>query len=1185
MAHFISMQIQRIEIIGFKSFVDKTVLNFEDGITAILGPNGCGKSNIIDAIRWGMGEQNAKNLRGQSMEDVIFGGSEKRRAHGMAEVTMVFSNYGNAPESALNDYTEIMVTRRLYRNGDSEYLMNKTPCRLKDISELFMDTGVGARAYSIIEQGKIGTILHARPEERRVLIEEVAGVTKYKLRKRAALRKIELTRLNLTRLNDVIAEVESQLNGLKRQANKAQRFRDLRQKVKNLDLFLSCQRWRELDEQVVSVDGELKQIEAVAIAADANSDQAELVLERQRLALVEAEDAASRLQNQLFQRETELQGAQNKTEMNAQQHTHITTQLTDMAAELELTRKHDVQRVVEIDKIKALKLDVEQQREKLEHDYQVLHRHVAHEEARGQVLRRDLDEIRRSLLDRHSERLRQQGQHDHAQQRLDLLSERKERYCAEQMTVAERQQEIGDDLQNCEFQLAHVQELRDTGEQERARLQESCQQQQLKLKQLQQRVQECHSDYLRTTSHIDSLEELSGTRVGCLQGVKEVLGHPELAEFFHNTLVDELQVTRGYDTAIAAVLADQLHGLPLASVATLDAVDNVIPAETACLFQLSHGRQAVEFTQGTPLIDLITTTTAIAPFLVTRLQGCFCVECVRPFMAEPLPVGVTLVTLDGQLLDWQGRYVRGHGATKSHQILKNKRRLTELRAEVATCSETLAQLTNAETALAESVTTMQVELVELDQEQHRRHVNADELIREQSRCNKELERWRERSELLAFELDQGADEEVSLLNEKQRAQIAVQEIDKKAVEDETLVKKLELSWQECVDALKLDQQKLTQIQVSIAEVTERARSCDQEIEREQSATIGRQRRKEQLQQKISALTQQCAELATERENYAQRLHVLIGYRQQEQEQLSVLKENVVVAAATVKEGEQAVRQGRLLSQRHHERLSVLQMSAQEHHLDQEHLRQSVMDKYHIDLAASDDPLSIVDGQQVPQDAEKRLALLRKQLDEFGEVNLMAIEEYEALEERYTFLTDQRSDLQRSIDDLHTAISQINRTTRRRFKDAFEQVNAKFQEVFPRLFVGGEASLSLTDEGNLLESGIEIVAQPPGKKLQNVSLLSGGEKALTAVALIFAIFLIKPSPFCILDEVDAPLDDANIGRFNEMVQEMSSASQFMIITHNTRTMEIADTLFGVTMEDPGVSNLVAVRIGDFVSGTL
>ncbi|OQY21349.1 MAG: hypothetical protein B6I37_08870 [Desulfobacteraceae bacterium 4572_35.2] len=254
------MQIQRIEIIGFKSFVDKTVLNFEHGITAILGPNGCGKSNIIDAIRWGMGEQNAKNLRGQAMEDIIFGGSEKRRAHGMAEVTMVFSNPGNSPESALNDYTEVMVTRRLYRNGDSEYLMNKTPCRLKDIAELFMDTGVGARAYSIIEQGKIGTILHARPEERRVLIEEVAGVTKYKVRKRAALRKIEMTRQNLMRLNDVIAEVEGQLNGLRRQASKAQRFRDLRHQIKELDLSLSCQRWRELDEQAALFDGKLRQL-------------------------------------------------------------------------------------------------------------------------------------------------------------------------------------------------------------------------------------------------------------------------------------------------------------------------------------------------------------------------------------------------------------------------------------------------------------------------------------------------------------------------------------------------------------------------------------------------------------------------------------------------------------------------------------------------------------------------------------------------------------------------------------------------------------------------------------------------------------------------------------------------------------------------------------------------------------
>lgn len=1176
------MQIQRIEIIGFKSFVDKTVLNFEDGITAILGPNGCGKSNIIDAIRWGMGEQNAKNLRGQAMEDVIFGGSEKRRAHGMAEVTMVFSNPGNSPDAALNDYTEVMVTRRLYRNGDSEYLMNKTPCRLKDIAELFMDTGVGARAYSIIEQGKIGTILHARPEERRVLIEEVAGVTKYKVRKRAALRKIELTRQNLTRLNDVIDEVESQLNGLRRQANKAQSFRDLRQKIKELDLSLSSLHWRELDEQAARFDSELAQIEAVVVAADAKVGQMELTLERQRLSLGEAEDDASRLQAQLFQREAELQRVENQLAMSVQQRTHLTAQFDELTAELELTQKHDVRRGVEIEKVKELKVDVERQRQQLEQDQRALLDQVTQRNDQEQLLRCDLDGLRRSVLESHGDRLRQQGQHDHALQRLELLAERKARYCAEQMTVAERQQEVRDDQQRCEQQLEQVENLYADGELEQQVLQDQQRQQQSTLQQIRAELEECRNRYLRCTSHVESLEELSAARVGCLGGIKEVLNHPSLGHLFRNTLADGLHVTEGYDIAVATVLGDQLHGLPLDNVAALQAVDDVIPSDLACLFQLSRNVQSPAFTHGIPLIDLINTSATITPFWATLVQGCFCVESLRPFMAENLPVGVTLVTREGEQLDWQGRFVRGGGTTESHQVLKNKRRLDELRLQVITLGEQLANLTAGEAGLAASVALRQSEIHEHEKDQHRRQINIEELVREQARCKQEFDRWRDRSELLTFELEQGGDEEDVLHGEKQRALTAVQELEKKTVGDEIYVKELELRWQECVDLLKQEQQQLTQIQVQIAQVRERARSFEQEIEREQGAALGQQRREKQLRERINELAKQQAELVEERENYDQRLQVLMAYRQQDQVQLDGLKEKVATAAATVEEGEHAIKVGRLTAQSQHEQHSIMKMSVQQCHLDRDHLRQGVMDKYHIDFRTSAEHLNLIDDKLIPADAENKLTRLRERLDGFGEVNLMAIEEFNALDERYTFLTDQRDDLQRSVDDLHAAISQINRTTRRRFKEAFEQVNAKFQEVFPRLFVGGDASLSLTDEGDLLESGIEIVAQPPGKKLQNVSLLSGGEKALTAVALIFAIFLIKPSPFCILDEVDAPLDDANIGRFNEMVQEMSSASQFMIITHNTRTMEIADTLFGVTMEDPGVSNLVAVRVGDFVS---
>ena len=1176
------MQIQRIEIIGFKSFVDKTVLNFEAGITAILGPNGCGKSNIIDAIRWGMGEQNAKNLRGQAMEDVIFGGSEKRRAHGMAEVTMVFANHGNAPESALNDYTEVMVTRRLYRNGDSEYLMNKTPCRLKDIAELFMDTGVGARAYSIIEQGKIGTILHARPEERRVLIEEVAGVTKYKVRKKAALRKIEQTRQNLTRLNDIISEVEGQLNGLRRQANKAQRFRDLRQQVKELDLLLSCLKWRALEEKVVNLEAEFAQVSALVVAGDAKVGQMELTLEKQRLTLTEAEDASSTLQAQLFQRETELQRVEGKVEMGVQQRNHLTSQRAELNAELELMQKRAVRRTTELNKIQMTQGDIGQQRHQLEHEEGVVQKRVARHSEQEQLLRRDLDTLRRTLLDQQGECLRQQGQHDHAQQRLALLTERKERYCAEQRTVAEQQQEARDAQQHCDEQRAKFRELHADGEELLLDLQGQHRQQTLSLHQLREELQSCRNAAARCCSHIDSLQDLSVARAGCRSGTKEILEHSGLAHLFYQTLADGLQVDAGYDKAVAAAIGDQLQSLPLDCLAALQSVNDAIPAELTCLFQLARSEQVVVFSRGTAVLDLITPLPAVAPFLSTLFQGCYCVDSLQPFMSETLPVGVTLVTTDGESLDWRGRFVRGDGATESHQVLKNIRHLEELTVQQSAHNDLLSRLTQDEERLVALVERQQTEILELSREQHRYQVKIEELDREQTRCKQELKRWVERSELLAFDLEQGGDEESLLLSQQKRASIAVNELKQKSSDDEAKIQNLEEEWQGCVETLKSEQKHLTQLQIQCAEVKERARSLDLEIEREQGAAMGQQRRQQQIDERLTSLAKQDIELVAARQDHEQRLQVLMSYRQREREQLDVLKNKVESVVESVEGDEQAVRHARQLAQRQHEQLNSVKMALQQCQLDRDHLSQGVMDKYHIDFRDNDEQLNLLDLEQPPEDAEAKLSRLRQRLDAFGEVNLMAIEEFNALEERYAFLLDQRNDLQRSVDDLHSAISQINRTTRRRFKEAFEQVNLKFQEVFPRLFVGGEASLSLTDEANLLESGIEIIAQPPGKKLQNVGLLSGGEKALTAVALIFAIFLIKPSPFCILDEVDAPLDDANIGRFNEMVQEMARASQFMIVTHNTRTMEIADTLFGVTMEDPGVSNLVAVRVGDFVT---
>jgi len=1169
------MKIKRIEIIGFKSFVDRTVLNFEPGVTAILGPNGCGKSNVIDAIRWAMGEQNAKNLRGQAMEDVIFGGSKKRRPHGMAEVTMVFANPQSAGTSEFNQYSEIMITRRLYRNGDSEYLLNKTPCRLKDISELFMDTGVGARAYSIIEQGKIGSILHSRPEERRVLIEEAAGVTKYKARKKAALRKIESTRQNLTRLNDVIGEVKRQRDSLRRQAGKAQRFRELRNQVKELEIQLARHRWSELEQETEQLEKQLEQAETAVEAGQSGASQAELAFEKARLEQAEQDETMRRLRDQLFQLDSDIQKVESQLELSRQQMRHTEQQQETLSAEVAEARRMESNSSSQIDQLTCqhdqATEDVEQLQQKRDQVQKRVQRQVEQERERAATI----DRLRKDVLSSHVDMSRCEGLKSQAEQKRVSLNERRQRQQRDRLNLEEQRQQLQEQIVAVDDDLLVGRErLADSREQ----LDEVSRQQRAEQEQrdrLQAELREVQKRFHQGASRLESLQELAGNHAGYEEGIRAALSRSDLAGKLAGTMAEGVHVKPGYEAAVAAALGTQIQAIKVEDAATVLALSHEKDFER-CRFQLPLTPPAVVFPGGTPLRELIDFDETSAAF-AALVEGVFVVETLEDYWQTPLPHGCCLVTPQADVLNWQGYLAVGQGDSREQQLLDNKRRIEELNHEKEILQQQVDDLEQSQQVSAQRAETCREEHQELSLLCQRQQMQVAELEKERTRMVRELERVDERFELLLFDADQFAEEDELLRRQLVELEENVRLGAERQQELNEALTQGEAELANEREQLTEQQQGLAEIDVELARGVERQQRLHSDLHREKKAVSDQQQRQLDRQRRLEQCGEELLTLKQQQVDGQARLQVLLERRQREQQRQAGIEEQTRVLHEKVEQLDQQARQKRSALNGATEQHSHLQIKVREHHLELEHLHQTIRDKYQVDLTRQDD----LDPHQVHQATEK-LHKLRVRLEAFGEVNLMAIEEFTALEERFDFLEKQRDDVHASIDDLQTAISRINRTTRKRFKEAFEQVNEQFKQVFPRLFVGGEAELRLTDESDLLESGIDIIAQPPGKKLQNVGLLSGGEKALTAVALIFAIFLIKPSPFCVLDEVDAPLDDANIGRFNDMVKEMSRSSQFVVITHNTRTMEIADTLFGVTMEEPGVSSLVAVRMDELAA---
>ncbi len=1175
------MKIKRVDIIGFKSFVDKVSLDFQQCITGVVGPNGCGKSNIVDAIRWAMGEQNARNLRGRTMEDVIFGGSETRKAHGMAEVSIIFDNSAMLCPEAYRDYAEIMITRRLFRNGDSEYLINKTPCRLLDITELFMDTGVGARAYSIIEQGKVGMLISARPEERRALIEEAAGVTKFKSRKKSAQRKMDATRQNLVRLGDIISEVRRQTGSLKRQAQQAEKYRELRGEIKRIEICMAGNRFRVLQSELNLLEEGLEGRSEALSAVDLRLSKGELLLEEERLKSLVTEEELSRKQERDYLLGGEIQRVEGELLLAGRQIESLQEQAVGMDAEQLQISQRLQQLEVETAELSLSEEQLNDSLEETEEAAEIQQETLFQRLGVEQSLVSRLDSMRKEQMDLLSESGRLSNRQEEITRRLASESERQQR---NQREVFNLQQELSE----CEAQLGIIETAA-----ERLAAEESQQQQQreqlaetillIKGEQLSAEGDLLEKRQLleKQRSRLESLEELERNLDGYNDGVQALFAEkPSLAK---KVVADLIQASPDYETLIEIALGERLQAVPVSDFSEAgEMLDRL--AERGARVALVSSTAAPGGTSnsiGQPLIELVTATEGYEDLVSALLADCYLVEDVIDFFQQPLPAGTLLVDSQGRSLGWRGDLAGGATAMAGAGLLRKKREITELDQQVIRLDRVLLEQQQQVRQLLQRRETEEDLLRELDLSLQQHALKKLEQQKDFDRLRHDQIRLGERLELLAFEEAQLVEEQQQLFTEQQQIVLRREEF---ALQQSELQNESSLLQEQLLDVREVVEEvreHLTVLKVRLAEYRQQREARLLTRQRLVENCAEHQERLNKLGIRRREAAERVVEFKKIEGDSRVELGLLISRREEGQKDIRSSREAFEQERAALEKQRDELRKIRDESEQLRRDVSQQQLRQRELSVEVGHIREAVADKFDVDL----------DEHQVAEADDEELDRLQLQLRQYqqrvsslGEVNLTAIEEFRELEERYEFLIQQRDDLSQSLDDLQKAINKINRTTRRRFKETFDLVNEKFKLVFPRLFRGGQAELRLTDEEDLLETGIDIIVQPPGKKLQSVNLLSGGEKALTAVAIIFSLFLIKPTPFCMLDEVDAPLDDANIDRFAEMVAEMSANSQFIIITHSKRTMAVADIMHGITMQEPGVSTLVSVRVNDYQPAT-
>ena len=1179
------MYLKRIELQGFKSFADKTVLEFMPGITTVIGPNGSGKSNISDAIRWVLGEQSMKSLRGSKTEDVIFAGTQNRKSLGFAEVSMIIDN----SDSKLPiEYNEVTITRKLYRSGESGYYINKTPCRLKDVLELFMDTGIGKDGYSIIGQGKIDEILSNKSEERRHIFEEAAGIVKYRTRKEEAEKKLEQTKLNLLRINDIITEIETSIEPTKAQAEKAKEFLRLRDELKSIEIGLF----------VHNIEDYKRKIEEIIKNQDIFNTQ--LVRENERMAnyqelkeeLKKSVDEITlkieEMQNLGFENDKKKEQLNSDININLEKITHNKENYERLNKEIE----ENSEKIKELEEEKTQKLDkktnLRENKEKYGKELEEKEKELKKITDSMSEKELEIEEKKKQVDDNTENKFEMSNQISTLVANVENSNERLKQVKKE---IASNISEVDSArLTKSEImkKFNEIEAKRNTITSGIKKHEDKKNEVETKLKDFDLKITNLESEMRIKDSRLKFLIETENEKEGYINSVKAILKDCEknasLKKGVHGVLANLISVPKEYETALEMALGQTMQNIVTESEEDAKKLVNHLRQFNlgrASFLPITavKGKKLEKLKQEVGVIgiasDLVDFDKKYENIVLNLLGRTVIVDTMDNAIkiARKNSYGFRIVTLEGDILNPSGAMTGGSVSKKTVNLLGRSREIADLKKELSSIEKKIKKLKqdkkdfeekNKETI--EAIEKLETELQEFEivyATEKQKVVSIEETV---SKAEARLEKFKDEEKSIneQLEINKNMQEEL-----KQK----IEELDKQS---EELSKEINSfaeankDNQKQVDDLNFD---ITNLKISVSSFDESESSIEElmerinlDIENTKKSSENKEEQKKQilednkkLEEKNIEIKEQIEKLIDDVSNSGSKVEELKNERSSKNEKLAQVEEDITAQMEKVDDLKTQVNKSDV-------KLSKIEV-------EKEQVIAKMWEEYEL---TPNDPGEYEKPKNVSE-VQKRVNKLRQEIKDLGSVNIDSIEEYKKLKERYDFMSEQRLDLETTTSRLRAVIADMTETMKKQFSERFKQINENFSGVFVELFGGGKAELRLTDNENVLESGIEIEVQPPGKKLQNMMLLSGGERAFTAIALLFAILKMNPAPFCVLDEIEAALDDVNVYRFAEYLNKFSSDSQFLVITHRKGTMEVGNTVYGITMEENGVSKLLSLNL--------
>ena len=1182
------MYLKRLELQGFKSFADKTVLEFMPGITTVIGPNGSGKSNIADAIRWVLGEQSIKSLRGSKSEDIIFAGTQNRKSLGFAEASLVFNNDdGKLPI----EYAEVTVTRRIYRTGETGYFINKTPCRLKDILELFMDTGIGKDGYSIIGQGKIDEILSNKSEDRRHIFEEAAGIVKYRTRKEESEKKLERAKLNLLRINDVLSEVENNLEPLKIQSEKAKKFLDLREELKGIEvgLFLyNIDAYKQSLEKITADEDIMNSTYESEQKSQAEKNEKKNKLKAEINSIIEEIESMQNIgfesSNQIEKINSNISVSEERINNIHENNKRYETEITEVQEKIADLEEEKKQKIAKKENLYSNKEKFENELKEKEEELNKLTAKLSDKqleiEKKKKIIEENTDKKYELQNDINTHDVKTDSLEKNAKAKTDEL----------ELTISELDQSR---LKKSEIEqnFLEIESKRNKIKNDLSEIENKKTEADNKIKSFETEINSLGQQIRMKDSRLKFLEETEKEKEGYTKSVRSLLKaadtNAELKKGLHDVVANLLNVKKEYEVAIEMCLGASLQNVVTETEQEAKKLIDYLRKNNLgrVTFLPISAVKGKKIEKANLKIDGVI---GIASDLVEYDKKYDCIFKYllgRTVIVDDMEAGINvakknnyafrIVTLKGDIINSSGAMTGGSVQAKTVNILGRSREIESLKDEITTLNTKLKNkekekeeyLASIE-ELLETIESLENSLQEIDieyatQKQKVEIIseNVDKLTGRMNKTKQEIENINNQKKEIAENKEKTIEELANLAKEIEELNTEVEEYVRLNKDDQTYIDNLNMD----ITNLKISVSSFEESEMSIDEMTERINADIENnknsIENKKQQIENNKEEEEKLKAQIEEFKEKIAEIKENVKNSGSKIEELKEAKNNKNETLEKIEKEIETQFTRLQDLK--------------EQLVKIDLKKNKTSQDLEDVINKMWEEYELTPNNAGDYVKTTD----PNRTQKDVNYLRNQIRDLGSINIDSIQEYQKLKERYDFVCEQRLDLENSMAKLRNVISEMINIMKTQFKDKFKLINKNFDEVFKELFGGGKAELILEDENDVLNCGIDIRVQPPGKKLQNMTLLSGGEKALTAIAILFAILKINPAPFCVLDEIEAALDDVNVNRFAEYLKKFSKDTQFLVITHRKGTMEAADTVYGITMEENGISKLLSMKFRD------